>query len=148
MVGNAKVTHSWGSNFLRIKGNGIVCVIAITKHLDNNKHLEVSLCYDFVNEITNEEEIMLLVAESYLFAIGTITLLELEILVAVVADAKIGTNVKIGNVAKINIDEKFNINAKIDKNPKNNIDTKINIKYPNFDFPHTLRGILVDITLA
>jgi hypothetical protein len=95
--------------------------------LDNNtKHPKVLLCYDFVNKITNEEEDMLLVAESYLF-IGTITLLELEILVAMVVDAKIGINVKISSVTKINIDAKIGINAKIDMDPKIGIDTKINI---------------------
>ncbi len=61
---------------------------------------------------------MLLVAESYLFAIGTITLLKLEILVSVAADAKFGTNVKIGSVAKINIDEKIISMQKSIKIPK------------------------------
>jgi len=71
----------------------IVRTIAITKHLDNNtKHPKVLFCYDFVNGITNEEEDVLLVAKPNLFAIGTITLPQLKILVTVVDDAKIGTN--------------------------------------------------------
>jgi hypothetical protein len=65
----------------------------ITKHSNTNtKHPKVLFCYDFVNKITDEEEDVLLVVEPYLFAIGTITLPELKILVTVVDDAKIGTN--------------------------------------------------------
>jgi hypothetical protein len=54
---DAKVTHDWGNNLISIDGNGTIRTIAITKHLDSNtKRLQVLLCYDFVNIITNEEE--------------------------------------------------------------------------------------------
>jgi hypothetical protein len=84
----------------------------------NTKHPKVLLWYDFVKGVTDEEEDVLLVVEPYLFAIGTITLLELKILVTVVVDAKIC------------------------------IDAKIGTNEPIFELPHTLGEILVDITLA
>jgi hypothetical protein len=43
---------------------------------------EMLLCYDYVNGITNKEDVMLLEVEPNLFAIRTITLPKLEILLA------------------------------------------------------------------
>jgi hypothetical protein len=98
---DAKVTHDWGNNLISIEGNGIICTIAVIKHLDNNtKCLAVLLCYDFVNIVTNEEE-DLLVVESNLFI--TITLPKPEILVVVAADAKININTKISMDPKIKV---------------------------------------------
>jgi hypothetical protein len=55
--------------------NGIVYTITLTKHLDSNtKHPKVLFCYDFVNEVIDEEKDVLLAAEPDLFTIGTITL--------------------------------------------------------------------------
>ncbi len=66
----------------------------VTKHLDSNtKRLEVLLCYDFANEVTNEEEDVLLALESNLFAIDTITLPKLKVL-AMMFDAKTSTDAK------------------------------------------------------
>ncbi len=82
----------------------------VTKHLDSNtKRLEVLFCYNFVNEVINEEEDLLLVTEPYLFVINTITLLKLKILVVVAINAKTSANGKTGTNAKIGIDTKTNI---------------------------------------
>ncbi len=52
-------------------------MIPITKHVDlNTKQPKVFLCYDFANDITNEEEEILLQAKLELFTIGTIILLK------------------------------------------------------------------------
>jgi hypothetical protein len=100
--------------------------------LDNNiKRLKVLFCYDFVNEIIDEEENVLLATKLYLFTIGTITLLEPKNLVKVVVDAK----TSIG--AKTSINPKTSIDAKIDTNTKIGIDMKIDIDEPIFYFPHT-----------
>jgi hypothetical protein len=94
--------HDWGNNLISIEGNGTIHTIIVTKHLDSNtKCLEVLLCYDFVNEITNEEKDVLLVVKLDLFTIGTITLLELKILAIMAVDAKIDIVVKISTNAKI-----------------------------------------------
>jgi hypothetical protein len=78
---DVNVMHNWGNNFISIEGNGTICTIAITKHLDNNiKRQELLLCYDFVNGVIDEEEDVLLVVELNLFAISTITFLESGIL--------------------------------------------------------------------
>jgi hypothetical protein len=151
---DAKVTHDWGNNLISIEGNGTVRTITITKHLDSNtKHPEVLFYYEFVNEVIDEEEDMLLAAEPDLFAINTITLLELEVL-AVMSDAKTSTNTKTGNDAKIDIDAKINIDEKIDIDMEINIDTKTNIYLKFcidesiFYFPHTQGEISIDITLV
>jgi hypothetical protein len=62
--------------------------------------------FNFVNEVINEEEDVLLATELDLFTINTITLLKVKILVAVAINAKTGTNGKIGTNAKIGIDTK------------------------------------------
>jgi hypothetical protein len=33
---NACVTHDWGNNLIIIEGNGMVQIVIVTKHLDNN----------------------------------------------------------------------------------------------------------------
>jgi hypothetical protein len=87
---NAHVTHDRGNNLITIKSNGTMRTIAMTKHLDNNtKHHKVLLCYDFTKRITYEEEEMLFVAKLNLFMIGTITLLESEILSFAISSAKV-----------------------------------------------------------
>ncbi len=98
----------------------------------NTKRLEILLHYNFVNEVTDEEEDVILVTELNLFAIGTITLPEPKIFTKVVVDAKTNRHAKIG------IDAKTNINAKI------GINTNIDIDEPIFDFPHTQGKILVN----
>jgi hypothetical protein len=71
----------------------------------NTKRPKVLFCYNFVNKIINEKEDVLLVAKPNLFVIGTITLPKLKILLAMVVDAKIGTNAKIGSDMKIDINK-------------------------------------------
>ncbi len=101
---DVKVMHNWGNNLINIEANGIVHTITLTKHLDNNtKRLELLLCYDFVNGITDEEEYMLLAVELDLFGIGTIILLESIILATIVVDAKIDIDTKIGTNTKIGL---------------------------------------------
>jgi hypothetical protein len=64
----------------------------VTKHLDSNtKHLEVLLCYDLTKGVTYKEEEILFVIKPDLFIIGTTTLLELEILNAIIFNAEIDT---------------------------------------------------------
>jgi len=117
--------HDCGNNLINIKSNGIVYTIAITKHLDSNtKCLEVLLCYDFINEITNEEKDVLLEAEPNLFMIGIIILPKLEVLTTMF-DAKIDTNTKISTNVKIDADAKISIDAKIGCDAKIDIDAKI-----------------------
>jgi hypothetical protein len=54
---DAIVPHDWGNNIFTVQGNGIVKTITIIKHLGNEvRKLEVLLCYDYYNGITNEEE--------------------------------------------------------------------------------------------
>jgi hypothetical protein len=123
---DAKVTHGRENNFISIEGNGTICTIVIIKHLDSNtKCPKVLFCYDFVNEVKDEEKNMLLATELDLFTINTITLLELKILAAVAIDAKTDTNVKTNTNAKINIDT------------KTGTDMKIGTDELIFDFPHT-----------
>jgi hypothetical protein len=85
---NACVTHDWGNNLITIEGNGIVQTIVVTKHLDSNtKHLKVLLCYDLMKGVTYKEEEIFFVIKPNLFTIGTTTLLELEILSAIIFNA-------------------------------------------------------------
>ncbi len=100
----------------------------------NTKCLEVLPYYNFVNEVTDEEEDVLLVAKPSLFTIGTITLLEPKIFTMVAVNAKNNMN------GKTNIDAKININTNI------NTDMKIDIDEPIFYVPHTPCEILIDIT--
>ncbi len=48
-------------------------------------------CYDLMEGVTNKEEEILLTLDSNLFTLGTIALLELEILSVVIFDAKVDT---------------------------------------------------------
>jgi len=133
--------HDWGNNLISIEGNGTIHTITITKHLDSNtKCLEILLCYDFVNEITNEEKDVLLVVKLDLFTISTITLLEPKILAIMAVDAKIGI------VVKISLMQKLVRTPKIDTNTKISTDMKIIINELIFYFPHTLGEILINTT--
>jgi hypothetical protein len=79
------------------------------------KCLEFLFCYNFVNEVTDEEEDVLLVAKPNLFTTSTITLPKPKIFTTMATNAT--TNMH----AKIDIDE------------------------PIFDFSHTLNQISIDI---
>ncbi len=89
---NPHVTHDWGNNLITIESNGMVQTIVVTKHSDSNtKYLEVLLCYDMMEGVTNEEEEILFATKSNLFTLGTITLLELKIFNATIFGAKVNT---------------------------------------------------------
>ncbi len=67
----------------------------VTNHLDSNtKYLKVLFYYNFINNIMDEEEDVMLVTELNLFTISTITLPKSEILAMMVVDAIISTNAK------------------------------------------------------
>jgi hypothetical protein len=54
---NDKMAHDWGSNIITIQRNGTIRTIIVTKHLGGEiGRLEMLLCYDYQNGITNEEE--------------------------------------------------------------------------------------------
>ena len=60
---------------MTIQGNGSVKIISINQRMGPHpKLLEVLICYNFVEGLTNEEEDRFLSTEEDLFAIGTITL--------------------------------------------------------------------------
>jgi hypothetical protein len=133
---------------MSIEGNGTIHTIMVAKHLDSNtKHPKVLLWYDCVNRVTNEEEDMLLTAKSNLFTIGTITLLKLEVLVAM-SNAKTSINTKTSIDVKNNIDAKIDIDVEIDMDTKTSIDLKFGNDEPIFDFPHILGKKSIDITLV
>jgi hypothetical protein len=72
---DAKVAHGWRSNIITIQGNGIVKTIIVTKHLGGEVKIpKVLLCYDYQNDIINEEEDVIFAIELELFSIGTISL--------------------------------------------------------------------------
>jgi len=54
---DVKVALDWGNNIITIQRNGKVKTIIIAKHLGGEiKRLEMLLCYDYHNDITNEEK--------------------------------------------------------------------------------------------
>jgi hypothetical protein len=74
---NAKVAHDWGNNIITIEGNGTIRTITITTHFGGEvRKLEVLLCYDYQNGITNEEENIIFTTKPKLFSIGIISLLD------------------------------------------------------------------------
>ncbi len=53
---DARIAHDWGNNTMNIQRNGTVRTIMVIKHLGVHvKQLEMLLCYDYHNGITNEE---------------------------------------------------------------------------------------------
>jgi hypothetical protein len=75
---NAKVAHDWGSITITIQGNGTVKAITVTKHLGGEvRRLEILLCYDYQNGITNEEENIIFITKPKLLSIKTISLLDI-----------------------------------------------------------------------
>jgi hypothetical protein len=54
---DVKMAHDWGSNNVTIQRNGTIKTITVTKHLGGEvRRLEVLLCYNYQNGITNEEK--------------------------------------------------------------------------------------------
>ncbi len=72
---DAKVAHDWGSNIVIIQRNGTIRTIIVTKHLGGEiRRLEVLLCYDYQNDIIDEEKDIIFATEPKNFSIGTINL--------------------------------------------------------------------------
>ncbi len=72
---DAKMAHDWGSNTITIQGNVIVRTIIVTKLLGGEiRKVDVLLCYNYQNGITNEEEDIIFVIQPKLFSIGIINL--------------------------------------------------------------------------
>jgi hypothetical protein len=91
---DVKVAHDWGNNIVTIQGNGTVKTITITKHLGGEvKRLELLLCYNYQNGITEEDIIFAI--KPKLFSIGTINLLETIQYVKTTYVEIMDTNVKI-----------------------------------------------------
>jgi len=146
---DGKVTHDWGNNLISIKGNGTICTIMITKHLDSNtKCLKSYFATTLLIKSQMKRKTCCLAAKLDLFTIGTIILPKLEVLAIMLVDGKTDINPKIGTDAKISTNVEINMDPKIDTNTKTDIDMKISTDEPIFDFPHTPREILVDTTLT
>ncbi len=89
------MAHDWGNNIVTIQGNEIVKIIIVTKRLGGEiRRLEVLLCYDYQNGITNEEEDIIFAIELELFSIGTMNLLERIEFVKTINVGIMDTNVK------------------------------------------------------
>ncbi len=72
---DAKVTHDWGNNVITIQHNGIVKTISDNKKLGvKTKRPQVFVCYDLLEQLTDEEEDVIFEIELKLFSIGTITI--------------------------------------------------------------------------
>jgi hypothetical protein len=66
----------WGNNMVTIQENVIIKTIVVTNHLGSNvKRPKVLLCFDYYNDITNDEKDLMFIDEPKLFSIGTINLL-------------------------------------------------------------------------
>ena len=69
----AKVIHNWGNNKVQIMGNGTVKTVKINHQLGYEAIIPHALiCYNFVEGITDEEEEILMAADSTLHTLGTI----------------------------------------------------------------------------
>jgi hypothetical protein len=66
---DVKVAHDWGSNIVTIQRNGTIRKIIVISVW------EVLLCYDYQNDIINEEDIIF-ATKPKLYSIGTISLHE------------------------------------------------------------------------
>jgi hypothetical protein len=92
---DVKVAHDWENIIVTIQRNGTIRTIIVTKHFGGEvRRPEVLLCYDYQNNIIDEEEDIIFVTKPKLFSIGTINLLEIIQFVKT-TDVKImDTNVK------------------------------------------------------
>jgi len=67
---DVKMAHDWGNNIITIQQNGIVKIITITKHLGGEvRRPKMLLCYDYQNDITNDEKDIIFATEPKLFSI-------------------------------------------------------------------------------
>ncbi len=97
---DVKVAHDWGIYTITIQGNGIVKTITITKHLESEiRRPKMLLCYNYHNDITNEEKNIIFATKPKLFSIGTINLPETIQFMKTTDVVIMDTNVKI-NISK------------------------------------------------
>ncbi len=98
---DAKVAHDWGSNTITIQGgNGIIKTIILIKQLRGEvRRLKMLLCYDYQNDIIDEEEDIIFATEPKLFSLGTISLHDTIQYVKTTNVEIMDTNVKI-NILK------------------------------------------------
>jgi hypothetical protein len=98
---DAKVAHDWGSNTITIQGgNGIIKTIILIKQLRGEvRRPKMLLCYDYQNDIIDEEEDIIFATEPKLFSLGTISLHETIQYVKTTNVEIMDTNVKI-NILK------------------------------------------------
>jgi hypothetical protein len=74
---DVRMAHYWGSNTITLQGNGIIKIIIVTKHLGGEaRKIEILLCYNYQNGITNEEKDIIFATQLKLFLIGIINLLK------------------------------------------------------------------------
>jgi hypothetical protein len=74
---DGKVAHDWGSNIVTIQGKGAIRTIIITKHLRGEvKRPEVLLCYDYQNDIIDEEKDIIFTTKLELFLVGKLVYLK------------------------------------------------------------------------
>jgi hypothetical protein len=67
---DAKVVDDWGSNIVTIQENGTFRTIIVIKHLGGEVgRLEMLLCYNYQNGITDEKEDIIFVTKPKLFSI-------------------------------------------------------------------------------
>jgi hypothetical protein len=67
---DAKMVDDWGSNIVTIQGNGTIKTIIVTKHLGGEiGRLEMLLCYNYQNGITDEKEDIIFATKPKLFSI-------------------------------------------------------------------------------
>jgi hypothetical protein len=72
---DAKVKHDWGNNVIIVQGNGIVRIISINKKLGaKTRRLQILVCYDLMEGLTNEKEDLIFETKPELFSISTKTI--------------------------------------------------------------------------
>jgi hypothetical protein len=143
---SVKVAHDWGSNIVTIQRNGTIRTITITKHFGSEiRRLKVSLCYDYRNGITNEEEVIIFIIEPKKNSIGIINLPKImqsmKTIDVKIMDTNVKTNIlehgfKVHNIKKKIVGNKYESKVTIEK--------KV---YPKMYQSHQLRSVTMDETL-
>jgi hypothetical protein len=83
---DAKVNHDWRNNMVPIRGNGTVKTIYVSQRKGPKpKLLEVLVCYNFPKGLTDEEEDRFLTSEADIFAVGIMTLPQLDLAGALIS---------------------------------------------------------------
>jgi hypothetical protein len=87
---DAKVTHDWGNDVIRVQGNGMVRTISVNKKLGiETRRPQVLVCYNLMEWLIDEEEDLIFETKLELFSIGTIALSEETISLLCVGMSKI-----------------------------------------------------------